>query len=181
MSTIWQVAVVVLWVFVLGIGVLVLGMIRRTSDVLERLEASGQQPQVGAEPMSFVPPFELRDADGTRVTSAELFVEPASLALFVEPTCAPCRALMEELAGIGDRLEEIPVHVIVSDSTVARNGFAEGVRTLFQNGEATRAFSNHATPQAYAVGRDGFVLDRRLPSSLDDLREMARFQRTGGR
>ncbi len=180
MTPIWQVAVIALWVFVLGLGLLVLGVIRRSSNVLERLEMEDQDSQLGAAPMSFIPRFALREVDGTPVASVELFVEPASLVLFVETTCAPCRALMAELAGTGDQLEGIPLHVIVSESDAARNGFAEGVHCLVQTGEATRAFSNRGTPQAYAVGRDGLVLDRRLPASLNDLREMASFQRTGG-
>ncbi len=184
MTTAWIIAVCILWVLVLLIAYVVLGALRRVTAALEQVEERlGQEgPQFGAAPTTIVAPFELYDEGGNVVTSDQLLAEPSTIILFVEPNCKPCLRLLDQLDGVGDRLETIPFRIVVSESREARRlTLPPGLQLLYQTGGAvTAVFSNRVTPQAYAVGRDRFVLDRRLPTSENDLREMARVQRDGG-
>jgi hypothetical protein len=177
----WIAAVCALWALVLLLAFLVLGTLRRVTAVLEQVRVP-ETPALGAAPTTVVEPFELYDDLGLRVGSDELLVEPATILLFIEPGCTPCLRLTEQLEGVGEYLVGVPIYVVAPKlPPTGEMEFPRGVRILYdRGGRVTGAFSNRATPQAYAVGSNRLVLDRRVPASLDDLTEMASFQRNGG-
>ena len=179
MTPSWIAAFSALWAVVMLLAFLVLGTLRRVTAALEQVRTA---PELGAAPTTTVEPFELYDDQGSAITSDELLVEPATILLFVKPGCTPCLTLIEELEGVGPRVEEIPFYVVAPESSqVEELEPPPGLRMLYERDESvTRVFSNGATPQAYAVGSSRLVLDRRVPASLGHLVEMASFQRNGG-
>jgi hypothetical protein len=178
----WIATVAALWVVVVILAFAVLGALRRATTIFESFEASGVEPQFGAPVMSAVEPFELVDRDGNLQTWLD-FVEGATILLFTSPRCPACTELMWRLEGVGRYVDDVPLTVVMNDTPEGRAvEFPPELHVLYQrDAVATKSFNNRATPQAYVVDGTGIVLDRRVPSSLDDLREMAQFQRTSGR
>lgn len=178
MSAAWVAAFATLSLVTLLNTAVVLGGLRRIASVLERAEA--QEPAFGAAVGSAVHPFDLLDEEGMSVPWRELVREPTML-LLVSTDCAACAALAEQLEDAGDEVEGVPLVLVVEGSPEAsRAWLPSGPRTLYQrDGAATRALGNRATPQAYVVDPSGVVLGRRVPATLDDLRDMARLQRDG--
>ncbi len=182
MSGPWIAAFGALWVVTLGIGLAVLGILRRFSAVLEAAEARvSAQNELGAPVRSTVADFKLYDESGRVALTRDAVNEP-TLLLFVEPGCGACRQLVQELDGTGATLDGVPFAIVIEDSRRARAfAFPEGVRVVYeQHGDVFRAFRNRATPQAYVIDNEGLVLARKVPASALDLHEMARFQREGG-
>lgn len=160
----------------------VLGTLRRATAVLERLESTaGSGSELGVSVMTVVQPFEVANAWGETVTSRELLEGPSTLLLLMGVNCAACKTLATQLDGVTNRLDGVPFAVIVDAPSGASDlAIPEQARLLFDHkGEAKKALQNRATPQAYSLGRDGFVLDRRLVRSVHDLRAMAEVQREG--
>ena len=182
MTAPWIATVAALWVVVVILAFAVLGALRRATTIFESFEASGVEPQFGAPVMSAVEPFELFDRDGKLRTWLD-FVEGATILLFTSPRCPACTELMWRLEGVGRYVDDVPLTVVMNDTPEGRAvEFPPELHVLYQrDAVATKSFNNRATPQAYVVDGTGIVLDRRVPSSLDDLREMAQFQRTSGR
>jgi hypothetical protein len=178
----WIATVAALWVVVVILAFAVLGGLRRATTIFESFEASGVEPQFGAPVMSAVEPFELFDRDGKLQTWLD-FVEGATILLFTSPRCPACTQLVRHLEGVGRYVDDVPLTVVMNDTPEGRAvEFPPELHVLYQrDAVATKSFNNRATPQAYVVDGTGIVLDRRVPSSLDDLREMAQFQRTSGR
>lgn len=180
MSAPWIAAFTALWLFSLTVAFAVLGTLRRAIAVLERLESTaGSGSELGVSVMAVVPPFEVADAWGETVTSRELLEGPSTLLLLMGVNCAACKTLATHLDDVTSTLDGVPFAVIVDAPSGASDlGIPEQARLLFDHkGEAKKALQNRATPQAYSLGRDGFVLDRRLVHSIHDLRAMAEVQR----
>lgn len=182
MSGPWIAAFAVLWVVTLVIGFAVLGILRRVSAVLEAAEARlSAQNELGAPVRSIVADFQLYDERGRVVLARDDVADPVLL-LLVEPGCGACRELVQELDGTGASLDGVPFAIVIEDSHRGR-AFAlqDGVRVLYQrHGDVFHAFRNRATPQAYVIDTGGIILARRIPASVRDLQEMARFQRERG-
>jgi hypothetical protein len=178
----WIATVAALWVVVVLLAFAVLGALRRATTIFESFESSGVEPQFGAPVMSAVEPFELFDRDAKLQTWLD-FVEGPTILLFTSPRCPACTELVERLEGVGRYVDDVPLTVVMNDTPEGRAvEFPPELHVLYQReAVATKSFNNRATPQAYVVDGTGIVLDRRVPSSLDDLREMAQFQRTSGR
>lgn len=181
MTPAWIAAFCALWVLVLLLAFLVLGTLRRVTAAFEGVSGA-EVSAFGAAPTTLVESFELYDDAGLRITSEELLAEPSTILLFIKPDCGPCLSLLEHLDGIDERIGEVPFHVVAPESPRARTLALSRERPFLyeRDGSASRAFSNRATPQAYAVGNNHMVLDRRVPASLEDLLVMAKFQREGG-
>jgi thiol-disulfide isomerase/thioredoxin len=160
----------------------VLGGLRRIASVLERAEASAprEEPVFGAAVGSAVDPFDLVDESGRTVPWRELVREPTIL-LLMSSGCAACAALAEHLEDVREEVDGVPLVVVLDESGEAsRERLPSGPRVLYQrDGAATRALDNRATPQAYVLDPSGVVLGRRVPATLDDLRDLARLQRSG--
>jgi thiol-disulfide isomerase/thioredoxin len=184
MSGPWIAGFVALWIGFLTLAVILLGLLRRMSPILERAEAQlgmhGGKGSFGGAPVaSAVAPFQLVDAGGRTALSRESVEEP-TLLLFVAPGCGPCEQILGGLDGVGHRYEGVPFHVVVEEG----EGEVEappGVSLLYERGRsASTAFQTIATPHAFVVDHGGLVLDQRIPGSVDDLRRMALRQRGGG-
>ena len=184
MSAPWIAAVVVLWIGFLALAVILLGLLRRMSPILERAEAQlgvhgGKGSYGGAPVASAVAPFQLVDATGRTVLARESVEEP-TLLLFVAPGCGPCEQILGDLDGVGERYEGVPFHVVVEEG----EGSVEappGVSLLYERDRAaSAAFQTVVTPHAFVVDHGGLVLDQRIPGSAEDLRQMALRQRGGG-
>jgi hypothetical protein len=179
----WVAAFAALWLVTLLNTAVVLGGLRRIANVLERAEARlpGEEPSLGAEVGSAVDPFLLFDENGGEVAWQEFVREPTIL-LFMSPDCVACRDLAEHLVGPREQVDGVPLVVVMDDTRKARREpLPSGLTVLYQRDEAaTRALRNRATPQAYVLEPSGVVLTRRVPATLGDLRDLARFQRMGG-
>lgn len=183
MSSAWIAAFVVTWVVFLAMATIVLGMLKRTASVLERAEALlvSQGGLGGVTVGSVIRPFEACESDGTPVDSSDLIKIP-TIVLFLEPGCGTCRQLVEQLDGVGDAIDGVPLVVVMDDTTAGHAyPFPAGLRVIYQpDGVVSRVFENIATPQAFVVDVGGFVMDRRAANSLAELRMMAWWQREGG-
>jgi thiol-disulfide isomerase/thioredoxin len=184
MSAPWIAAFVVLWIGFLALAVILLGLLRRMSPILERAEAQlgvhGGRGSFGGAPVaSAVAPFQLVDAKGRTALSRESVEEP-TLLLFVAPGCGPCEQILGGLDGVGERYEGVPFHVVVEEGEGAVEA-PPGVSLLYERGHAaSAAFQTIVTPHAFVVDHGGLVLDQRIPGSAEDLRQMALRQRGGG-
>jgi thiol-disulfide isomerase/thioredoxin len=181
MSGAWIAAFAALWLTVLVLGFGVLGILRRFGAVLEEAEKRLVTQEFGAPLLSVTDDFQLYDERG-RIALARGTITQPTLLLFVEPGCGPCRDLIDQLKGVADAIDHVPFAVVIEDSRRARSvKIPSALRVLYdRDGEAFRVFRNLATPQAYVVDEGGVVLARRVPTSVLDLSEMARFQRKGG-
>ena len=177
MSNAWIAAYAVLWLTVLVVAFTMVGIVRRITSVLEVLERRlSTPPDMGAEIGSTVSPFELVDADGQTVSFEELVQEP-TIMLVSANGCPACRKLLGKLDGVGDSIGGVPF-VVVTNADDAETQYPPGVRVFYEPDlAATTALDNHANPQAYVLDPTGLVLDRRIPSSLNDFVAMAHEQR----
>lgn len=184
MSAPWIAGFVVLWIGFLALAVILLGLLRRMSPILERAEAQlgvhGGKGSFGGAPVaSAVAPFQLVDAAGRTVLSRETVEEP-TLLLFVAPGCQPCEQILGALDGVGERYEGMPFHVVVEEGE-GEVAAPAGVPLLYERDHAaSAAFQTIVTPHAFVIDHGGLVLDQRIPGSADDLRQMALRQRGGG-
>jgi hypothetical protein len=186
-STPWIIAIAGCWALILLISFIVLGALSRITDILERAEkvlTAGQlQPGDGdgTNPGTALPPFELVTDGGTTVTSTELFTTPATLVLFMSSTCVGCERLGDDLSGLGSNINNQEFIIIMDDTKEGRaHSLDASLRVLYdRDRSATRAFRNRITPQLYAVGPNGFMLERRLPVSARDVADMAKEQLRG--
>lgn len=171
-------ALVALWSVVVVMALILVGLLRRMTNVLEQAEARLAQAATGfggAPPGTAIPPFEVKDEQGSVLRFAQLVGSPA-IYLFMSSTCEPCKRLAAELSGIDQALDRTPLFLIMEDSPEAREvPFPPGVTVLYQAEQAaSRAFQNVAAPQAFAVDSGGTVLDLLIPNSLGDLRQLVR-------
>lgn len=182
MTAPWIAALVAVWVVLAVLSIVVLGALRRITGVLERAEAALQQSGGldvgGASVGSFVPPFELIDEGGARVTSAELLREP-TLLLFLGASCGPCHSLAPRLG----ELAGLPLAVVL-EGGAGRSSLSipDGVPVFSDgSGSAASAFDTRVTPHAFVADVGGFVMDRAVPGSIDDLWRLTLRQRGGER
>jgi AhpC/TSA family len=179
----WVAAFAALWLVTLLNTALLLGGLRRIANVLERAEARlpGEEPIFGKAVGSAVDPFHLVDESGGDVPWGD-FVRGPTILLFMSTGCVACTDLAERLHDVDEQVDGVPLVVVMDDSREARRELLPpALKVLYQrDGAATRALDNRATPQAYVLDPSGVVLSRRVPATLDDLRDLARFQRRGG-
>ena len=177
MSNAWIAAYAVLWLTVLVVTFTMVGIVRRITSVLEVLERRlATPPDMGAEINSIVSPFELVDADGQTVSFEELVQEP-TIMLVSANGCPACRKLLGELDGVGGSIGGVPLLVVTNADDVETH-YPPGIRVLYEPElAATTALDNRVNPQAYVLDPTGLVLDRRIPSSLNDFVAMAHEQR----
>jgi methylamine dehydrogenase accessory protein MauD len=145
-------------------------VLSRLDAVEEHLRAAGfeledpdDMPELGLEPGTPAPTFELASIDGGRV-SLDNLREPGNpvLLLFTSPTCGPCSLLMPTIAEWQrEHYGELTV-VLVSDGDPdairAEAAEHELVNVLIDEGLSTyEAYQANGTPSAVLVGDDGAV------------------------
>jgi hypothetical protein len=179
MSTAWVAAFVVLWVAVLLIAVVVVGLLRRISNVLELAEAgalaagSGGAAIGGLPVASYAPEFRVFGESGDEVRTPDLVRTPTIL-LFMDAHCGPCEQLAADLEPAMTEIEGVPFYVVLNQEEGRPGWLSPAVSAVYQrHGELSQAFENTATPQAYVLDPSRFVLSKRLIGSLADLRALA--------
>lgn len=168
----WAVVVVILCVAVIVLSVIVLGLLRQITPVLERatgLVAALQNdgPPVGER----VPDFTATGAEG-EVTAVSLRGQPSVL-LFLSVGCGPCEQLAADLRGAD--LDELAGQlVVVTESNGPQElGLPATLQVLTEpNGEVSQALSVNGTPLAIAVDQEGIVRAVRVVNTLGQLKEI---------
>lgn len=181
----WVIAFVGLWIFVLVLGVIVLGLVRRVSTFLETAESRALGLDVPADfgglvPGDQVPRFEVWERDGTKVDSSALVAAPVVL-LFIDPGCGPCEdlaRLMEASGQWSDGTRYVIITEDTEDATTFR--FPPGATVLYQRGRSvSTAFKNIAAPQAFALAGN-VVVGKAVPESIEALSRLAAIASKGG-
>jgi hypothetical protein len=185
MTAAWTAAFLLLSLVVLVDTVLILGLLRRGTAVLEQAErritdsGSGSAPRIGVQPGDLVPAFTVLDRAGARIRSEELLGRDV-IVMFMSAHCAPCSALAELLVETSIGHRTVPLVILVDDGGTPD---MLGLGTEFEiyvdsREEAQRAFENIATPQAFLVEPSGVVSRRRVPSTVSDLESLGWRKRT---
>lgn len=174
----WIAAIISLWLLVLLIGLGVIGLVRRMIGVLERVEELVSQQPPGAPPLTEIPPFEVVDEAGRRVSSVDL-IGGVTIVLFMESRCKPCRALATSLRESGGTVDGLPILVVADEVDLGRRiGLPPEMPIFRQEGRSVaKLFMSTATPHAFVVDDAGVVLDRAVPRSAADLTMLADRQR----
>lgn len=186
MSSPWIAAFLVLWVLVLVLGLLVLGMLRRVSAVLERAESlvspiRGDLAPRGLARGTSVPDFEAEDESGSVVSSADV-LHGETIILFLDADCPPCKLLVDDLSLTTWSDLEVELVAVVSDRRYADSLAAvPGLTVLLESRRAVSdAFDSNARPHAFAISAAGVVAGSDTPNSREQLRQLARQVTEGG-
>ncbi|MCI0635158.1 MAG: hypothetical protein L0206_14795 [Actinobacteria bacterium] len=173
MSWPWIVALLALWALTVGLALMMMGLLRRVSGVIEAAEQRIRAPSaLGGLPVgSVVPPFDVKDEDGANVSSSALLTRP-TVFLMLSPDCAPCRALIEELRSPDRPVGDMPIVAVVQGDRKPDFDLS-GALPLFYDRTAFRAFDNTTTPFAYAVDTEATVVAIGVADSIDSLRSLA--------
>lgn len=186
MSAPWIVAFAVTWAVVAVLAVLVLGLLRRITGVLElaesRLSELPTGPAIGgAAPGTAIRPFTIKAADAqTTVEFLRLQESAPAIYLFMNSSCRPCKRLANELGRHHESIGDVPLYVILNEGE-EEFGLTPGPHVFSQSDrEASEAFMNDATPQAFLVDRGNRVVEKSIPNAIEDLRQLARKAPKGG-
>lgn len=174
----WIAVLVVQGLVTVLLVLVVLGLLRRITPVLQRAEELMQQTMPmtpGGLPIgSKVPVFKARTAAGLEVSSEEL-LEEMTLLLFADASCPGCRDLLADLTS--QRADLDPMRLCVVTSRIEDTHRAVGAlgATLLEDvdGEVIQALRATAAPMVCAISADHVVLGSTMPSTLEDLREFA--------
>ncbi len=176
MPTGWAVAIVVLWVAVIALAVVILGILRQITPVLERASAHsgglgpGQQgPPVG-DPL---PRFSARDTAGDVVDEQSLRGQP-SLLLFLSTGCGPCEQLAAEIrrSDLGELARQLIIITRPDGPRVL--GIPEGLRVVTEESdEVTGPLAVIGLPFAVAVDAGGIVKGAQVPNTVAHLDHLA--------
>jgi hypothetical protein len=171
----WAIVVVVLCVAVVALSVVVLGLLRQITPVLEKASGALAGPdlsRMGPEKGSTLPSFSVPGADG-EVTDQTLRGRDAVL-LFLGAGCGPCELLVEEMrhSDLGQLASQLLI--VTSPEGVTALGIPADLRVLAEpNREVSDPLSVFATPLAIAVAPDGVVRKTQVPNTMEQLNELA--------
>jgi hypothetical protein len=165
----WAITVVILCVAVVALAVVLLGLLRQITPVLEQLAATGSTVRtMGPDVGSPLPHFAVRSPGG-EVTDEKLRGRTATL-LFLSAGCGPCKTLAQEmrsadLNGLTDQLV-----IITGPDGLAELAIPEGLRVLIEaDREVSGPLSVMATPFAVSVDQYGIVKATLVPNTVNDL------------
>lgn len=182
MSTVWHILVVAACIGTLLNLVLVVGLLRRTADLLEAIadgrvkndsaNSNGPAFQEGLAPGATVGEFWLLDDLGIAHRYRDV-VDGQAVLLFLDQHCQPCAGLIDEL-NLRPWRSDIKLIVIADDHLEGLSSASDwGGRLYLQtDSAASRAFRTNITPHAFAVA-DAFILNKQIPSSIADLERWA--------
>jgi thiol-disulfide isomerase/thioredoxin len=172
----WAIAVVVLWVAVAALAVVVLGLSRQITPVLERVAAhqgglglGNQGPPVG-DP---VPHFAARDTAGELVDDQNLRGHPVLL-LFLSTGCGPCEELAGEIrrADLGTLATQLIIVTRPDGPTVL--GIPAGLRVVTESqNEVSDPLAVIGLPFAIAIDSNGIVKAAQMLNTIAHLDQMA--------
>lgn len=177
MSGPWMIAFSVLTGVVVILVLIVFGILRRVSVVLEQaeaaLQANGPPRPSGLPPGTRLPAFEGVTCGDSHFASSSLRGTPAVLVLLGRD-CPSCRALEAELAAV--KVSELGVRVvaIVNDAEHAerlrRTSELEVVQQLDHS--VAKALQSTMTPHAFVIDAEGVIEETGIPSSFESLRAL---------
>jgi hypothetical protein len=171
----WAVAIVVLGVAIVVLAVVLLGILRQITPVLERAAAhqdgmgpGNQGPPVG-DP---IPHFSARDTAGELVDDQSLRGQP-SLLLFLSVGCGPCEQLAAEIrrSDLGALAQQLIIITRPDGPRVL--GIPAGLRVVTEADEVTGPLAVIGLPFAIAVDSDGIVKGAQVPNTVEHLDQMA--------
>ncbi len=171
----WAITVVVLCVAVVALAIIVLGLLRQVTPVLERAAAGAAGSDLrmlGPAVGSLLPHFAARGDDG-EVTDEQLRGRPAVL-LFLTVGCSPCKSLAEEMsrARLGDLASKLVI--ITGPDGPQELGIPPGLRILTElDKEVSGPLSVAGTPFAIAVDPDGIVRAAIVPNTMGQVDDLA--------
>lgn len=175
----WIAAFVVLSALVLALAVIVLGLLRRFSEALERVEQAaghGGAHELGLRPGQQMTPVQVHTADGHEV-ALPVPDAPRTVVVLLEPDCAPCGTVMGQLLESGWPPSAPPLYVVLPDhpdSRVFAAGHSPGVGVGYQRDRlVSSAFGTNVSPVAYVVDGSGRVLAADVPAGVASLVELA--------
>ena len=168
MDTLLVVAVVILWLVVLGLAFLLLGALRAVGLLTWRLDGmEAIQPRrpdrEGLKLGTRAPDFALPNIAGDAVRSAD-FAGRKVLLVFTQAGCEQCQTVMPELSRV-HRAREFQVVVIKNGPPeVARRSAREAKATfpvLCQEGYSlSNRFHVYATPFAFLIDERGVIVSK---------------------
>ena len=175
---------VVLWIAILGLGMMVFGLIRQLGILHERVAPMGalmtdRGPEVG----EMVPKFSVKDMAGRPVDFGGPHPQGLSrLLLFVSPTCPVCKRLLpiaKSFAG-GEKLDV----VLVGDGDVAEQQrmIADyGLETIsyVNSPQVGMTFQVGKLPYALLIDEDGVIRAKGLVNSREHLESLVIAKETG--
>ena len=161
----WLASYVALWVFVLGLGFVLLGTLRALGLQgwrLEQLEATAptRVGRSGLKPGKAAPDFTLPNATGGEVALRE-FGGRKLLLVFTQSGCGPCERIMPELNRL-QRAGEVQVLVVNNGEPKATRTWALQTRACFpvavqEHYSLARQYEVFATPFAFLIDGRGVV------------------------
>lgn len=139
------------------------------ADLVERATAPEPEPAVAIG--AAIPPLALPTLDGDELALADLVDRP-TVALFWNPGCGYCQAMLEDLRGWErQRRDDEPRLVVISSGTADdthADGFASTV-LLDEEFAAGNAFGANGTPMGVLLAPDGTVASAVVAGSDDVL------------
>jgi peroxiredoxin len=182
----WIIAFAVLCAFVAVLGLIVLGLLRRVSLVLEEAESvlRARHPRGlgGLAPGTPIPEFEGVSRGGSRFVSSDLLGTRAVVVL-LGSNCPACRMLEADLAA--SDLSDLGARAIavVSDADHAeRLARIADLEVVQQEDHAIAgAFQSNVTPHTFVVDSEGVIVSSGTPNTFDSLTRLASDVEGGGR
>lgn len=180
MTPAWIAAFGALVALVLAELVVLLGVLRRTAEVMERVEAhlrstSPRAGHGGLSPGSAVPEFALVAREDGAVAAPHVRGEPV-VYLLLSGSCEPCGRLLRALQQAPSAPGGVAVVGIVEADDLPESEWPAPpwLTMLRQRGHAaTRALRSDVTPHAFAVRGDGRVAASCVPAGAEDVLRMA--------
>lgn len=130
-------------------------------------------PITGWPSGTLAPAFDLPSLDGQRVTLQQLLGRGTNLVLlFTSPDCAPCGALLPEIARWQQEHAGVLSLALVSRGSAAANRTSLeefGIKDVLLQGrnEIAEAYRVSSTPSALIVGRDRRIATRLAPGATE--------------
>lgn len=175
MTTPWIAVVVALWTFVVMLGLIMLGTLRRIAPILERAEARlAQTPSIMGLPVgATVPSFAAEDVGGGTFTDADLLGATATV-LFLGSSCKACESFVGDLES--GRAPDLGVRLVtvVADLEAARAlaQSPEVVVVIDEERSLARAFESNIVPQTFVVDEHGRVRASGKPNDWEGVRHL---------
>jgi hypothetical protein len=171
----WAITIVVLCVAVVTLAVVVLGLLRQVTPVLERAAGQGGGPgplQQGPPVGSPLPHFTVHSADGE--TTEQQLRGRSTLMVFMSSGCGPCKQLAQDIASadLGALAEQI---LVITDPDGPRElGIPPDLRVLIEpGGEVSDPLSVIGTPFTVAVDSAGIVRAGQVTNTVEQLSNLA--------
>lgn len=174
MTTPWIIGFICLVGTVAVLATIMVGLLRRITDVLLKVEAALISPlPVGGNPASgelrvgdTVPPLPLQSGENFPNTRGTLLV-------FLEASCEPCQVLA---ADINRRRYKPPdfrlVVVVDDDDSLGHEWPVEWTVVVDRDRMLSKSWRVWGTPAAYLVDYDGTVRGRKFANSANDLQRL---------